>query len=313
MEAIRTKNYADTYLYGKYPEYEKRLFNFIMKAEVISKVDDSFEDIRYDIKKKQVTSSLAKVLDSNKVILAIHNEPLPKAFKVFTAKDVKGDNKYKVFIDCTNLIFKDGGKLRCNNIDILVSYLASAMNQYIYYIEPKRIVMNNTICSNGAECFSSLFTHIIDYVEKISIIPSTKNKCQYLAALYFQTNILRKELNDGVKSIAKRVSGLSEREEEIILLQLSDNAMLNIKLFLDAVSKILRLNNITLDLFLEKWLYLYGQGTVFALEMYPAFAEMIINAYVGCYINNQKTIEKITGKHIVDFTNAIFKIGVESV
>ena len=284
-----------------------------MKADQINKADSSFDDIKYEVKKRQVTNSLVKILDSKMVILLMRAEPLPKAFKVFTAKDVKSDGKMKVFIDCSGLINFIDGRYSCNNIDILIAYLLSAMNQYIYYVDPNRIVMNSNIITDGALCFSALFTGIVDHVEKISIVSSTKNKCLYMSALYYQINILNKEINDGVKATCRKVSGLSEREEEIILIQLEENSLLNIKYFIDSITKILKLNKITLDIFLEKWLYLYGVGTQFALELYPAFAEMITDAYVGCYINNQKTIEKICGRNMVDFTNAIFKIGAESV
>ncbi len=313
MERAIAKNYSNTYQYGMTENYEKKLFEFIMKADQINKAEESFDDIRYEVKKRQVTSTLVKALDSKNIILLTKPEPLPKAFKVFTAKDIKGDGKLKVFIDCSSLIYLDNGRYRCNNIDILIAYLLSAMNQLIYYADPNRIIMNQAIIRDGAECFSALFTFIIDYVEKINVISSTKNKCLYMSALYYQVNILNKELTDSVKGVCRKVSGLSEREEEIIIIQLEENSLLNIKYFLDSVSKILKLNKITLDIFLEKWLYLYGTGTQFALELYPAFAEMITNAYVGAYINNQKTIEKITGRNMVDFTNAVFKIGVESV
>ena len=42
-------------------------------------------------------------------------------------------------------------------------------------------------------------------------------------------------------------------------------------------------------------MYIYGTGTVFALELLPSFSNMLTDAYVGAYINNQKTIEKIAG------------------
>ena len=60
-------------------------------------------------------------------------------------------------------------------------------------------------------------------------------------------------------------------------------------------------------------MYKYGPGTVFALELFPAFATMLTDAYVGAYINNQKSIEKIAGPSMVEFTKALLSIGAESV
>lgn len=307
-----TKTFSNTYLYNK-ANHEKFIFDYLMNATEINKLDPSFEDIRYDVKRRQVSSSLVKILDSKGVILLTHNTPLPKAFKIITAKDVKGDNKLKVFIDCSDLIKNINGKYVCNNIDILVAYLASAMNQYIYYIDPKRLLMREEIIKNGAACFSTMFTNIVDYLHKVSTIQSTRDKCLYLSSVYYLVNILKKDFNDNTKHIAREISGLSEREEELLIIQLSEHAFDNINYFVDECNSILKIGKLTLDLFIEKWIYLYGVGTHFALELYPSFATVLINAFVGCYLNNQKTIEKITGRDMVAFVNAILRVGGESV
>lgn len=305
------KNYSNTYLYNLV-NHEDKLFNLIMSAERIDKNDPSFDDIKYEVKKRQVSNSLVKVLESPNVILILSPQPAPKAFKVITARDVKGDNKLKVFIEC-DVIKKIDGVYRCNNVDILVAYLVSALNSFIYYIDPKRLIMRDEINNAGAKCFSSLFTHIIDYLYKVSTTPSTRDKCVYMSSLYYIKNILCKDITDSVKTMCRRISGISEREEEIIWLQLDDEDFLNIKKFIDKIANVLKLPKLTIDIFVEKWLYLYGVGTQFALELYPAFATMITNVYVGCYLNNQKTIEKIVGRNMVDFTTTILRVGAESV
>lgn len=309
-----SKTFANTFLYGKYSEYESKLFNFIMNGHQINKDGEGFDDIKYEIKKHQISNSLVKVLNSDNVILTIAEKPLPKSFKVFAAKDIKSDKKLKVFIDCTGIISNVDGKYICTNNSILTAYLVSAMNTLIYYADNKRIVMNNSILSDGANCFSLLFTYVVDYIYKISTVSNIRDKCLYLSSIYYLTNILGKDFdNESTRAIAKKISGLSEREEEIIKLQLEENSFLNIKYFLETASNILKLDRLSLDLFVEKWMYLYGPGTVFGLELYPSFASMITDSYVGCYLNNQKTIEKITGKYIVDFTKTILSIGADSI
>lgn len=309
------KSYASTYLYNlNNAQYEKNLIDFIMHGQVIDKKSEAFQDIRYDIKRRQVSSTLLKVLDSDKVVLMTYNKPLPKAFKTFVAKDIRGDKKLKVFIDCdvVNLV---NGVYKCNNIDILIAYLVSAMNQVIYYADPKRLVTREEIIKNGSIAFSSLFTNIIDYLYKISGVSSMRDKIIYLSSLYYQVNILGKELTPSVKTIAKKNSGLSDREAEVLFLIVDDmqNVFLNINTFINFLSDKFQMPKLNLDVFLEKWVYLYGVGTQFALEMYPAFATMMTNVYVGCYLNNQKTIEKLTGRNMVEFANGILKVGSESV
>ena len=89
--------------------------------------------------------------------------------------------------------------------------------------------------------------------------------------------------------------------------------MTNIKFFVETLSDVIHTSKLTLDVVVERWMYKYGPGTVFALELFPAFATMLTDAYVGAYINNQKSIEKIAGPSMVEFTKALLSIGAESV
>ena len=313
------KTYAATYLYSQYPEYEKAIFNFMMTAEEIDKDTDDFDDIKYEVKKRQVSNSLVKVLESKEVVLLVsdNGKPLPKAFKVFCAKDIKGPNKdkMKVFIDCTDVVGRDkeSGRYACK-IDLFISYLVSAMHTFIYYADEKRIESNAKLTEVGARAFSQLFTHCIDYVCKISSISSTKSKCVYLASLYYMGNILGKDYtSNACRAIAMKTSGMSEREAGIVDIQLKNESMDNIKFFVETVAEILKFNKLSLDVVVERWMSIYGTGTVFALEMFPAFATMITDAYVGAFINNQKTIERVANNSMVEFTKILLQIGAESV
>lgn len=314
------KTYASTYLYGQYDQYEKQIFSFIMTGTEIDKNTNEFDDIKYEIKRRQVSNSLVKVLESKKVILITNKTPLSKAFKVFCAKDIKGPdkNKMKVFIDCSNIISKneESGRYECNrnSIDIFVSYLVSAMHTLIYYMDEERITSNAKIMSTGSHAFASLFTHVVDYACKISSMPSAKNKCMYMCSLYYLSNILGKDYTtDGARKISKKVSGLSDREAGIVDIQIKSESMLNIKHFVETLASVLHLNKLTLDVIVERWMSIYGTGTIFSIEIFPAFASMITDAYVGGYINNQKTIEKIIGTDMTEFTKTILSIGAESV
>ena len=79
---------------------------------------------------------------------------------------------------------------------------------------------------------------------------------------------------------------------------------------INSLSKVLRIEGqLNLYNFIEKWAFVYGSGTQYGTELYTSFASILTNAYVGSYINNQKTIEKVLGRTLVDFTNALFKVG----
>lgn len=310
-----SKNYSSTYLYRKFPEYTKRLMEFILDGEPVDKKSKAFEDIRYDIKRRNISSSLLKVLDSPKVELIISNNPLGKSFKVFVANDIRNGKKdiskndksnSKVFIDCSELIRLRNGVYRCTNVDILVSYLLSAMVSFIYILDESRIVSNSKLTLAGTDAFSSLFTYIVDFVCKISTNPSTKSKCVYLSSLYYLSNILGKDIDEGSSgyNVAIKVSGLSAREAEMLKYDITEKSFENIDTFVRDLAATLKIK-FTTDILIERWMYIYGTGTVFALELFPAFSSMLTDAYVGTYINNQKTIEKVAKQSMVEFTKTI--------
>ena len=311
------KNYSSTYLYGKFPEYDKLLFEFIMNAERIDKNTDAFDEILFEVKRRQVSPALVKVLKSDAVILLSGKKQLPRQFKAFCAKDIKGQKKndLKVYIDCTDLITKNSaGNLVCKNIDVFISYLVSAMVNYIYYKDEKRFINNSKIISVGARTFADLLTNVVDYVAKISSSPKNKAYCRYLSALYYISSIMGKDYTTpGNLHVCRQIAGLSDREADIVDMQIKQESFTNIKFFTETLSDILRLPKLTIDVIVERWMFLYGTATVFALELFPAYATMICDCYVGAYLNNQKTIEKITGTGMVEFSKAVLNVGDESV
>lgn len=315
------KTYANTYLYGKYNKYEQETIDFILKADRIDQNSEAFEDIIYEVKKRQISPAIVKVLKSSKVVLMTRQgKPLSKAFKTFCAKDIKFNKEPKVFIDVTGIITMDeeAGKYKCNReaIDIFTSYILDAMVAFIYYAPSgtDRLVSNTNIRKVGAKAFADLFSHVVDYLCKISTLVGTKPKCCYLAAMYYLVNLLDADPNsEATRAIARKVADISEREAEIINIQLKPDTFVNIKFFVDAVADVLHLSKLTLESVVDKWMYIYGTGTVFALEFFPAFSNMLTDAYVGAYINNQKSIEKIAGTSMVEFTKVILTIGAESI
>lgn len=310
MEKVKIKNYDQSFLYGK-GEYGKSLMEFIIRSERVDKSDPGFEDIRYMVKRNQYTACLSALLEKPNVVLMINTQPMPRAFKVFAAKDIKEDKLTKVFIDVSEIIKYQNNKyvLKNRDVDILISYLACALNTYMYYSNAQVLLNNTTMLNAGAQAFSKLTANIIDYM-RIGGVDKIRNKVAYIASMYYQLNILNKSDTPSTYQRAIKISGLSTREAEVLDVMVPLSSYENIETFVQAIAKVLRVENeLKLDNFIDKWLFLYGSGTQFATEMYIAFANMLINAYVGAYINNQKQIEKFVGRDMVDFTNMLFKLG----
>lgn len=305
------KNYNNTFIYTKFP-YEENIFRFLVNANRIDKDTDKFEDIKYEFKKRQIDSCLLKVLMSKNVILCVSDTtPLNTQFRVICARDpkFKSNTDYKIFIDCTGLIIMDkDGNYKCRNIDILVSHIVNAMTTMIYH-KAENQILSTQLISDTMEAFCNLFTHIIDYLAKISVIPSSKSKCQFLSCMYFTENIIQKEFNNNYQHIAGRITNLSEREQEMIMAQCDEKDFESIKSFVEKLADLIKVPALKVDNVIDKWMYLYGSNTVFAIEYYPALSAMLTDAYCGAYINNQKTIEKVVGNTLVSYTKNVIAKG----
>lgn len=307
------KRIDQTYLYSLYPAYEKQLFQFVMSAERIDTSSEEFADILYDVKQRAVTNNMVKVLLSKKICLMIGANPLGKAVKVFTMKDVKdAPTERKTFIDVSAFIHKsESGAYACSNVDRLISHLISAMTQVIYYNEATetKLTDNVNLTKLGASAFSKLMFHIVDYIAKISSVTDAKEKCKALSCIYYQVSILGKDYNSSsVNNITKQVSGISERMLTSILVDYEEADFLNLKAFCNTLAEELRIPKLNPEAIVGKWMYVYDPSTTFALELFPAFTTMISDAYIGAYLNNQKTIQKVIDSDMVQFTKALLQI-----
>ena len=309
---IEIKNYDSSFLYGK-ASYGKMLYEYIIKSERIDKNSQEFDDIKYIIKRNQITSCLSSLLDRESIILTLPTKPMPRAFKVVAMKDVKEDKATKVFIDCSEVIKYNNGSYTIRNSDInkMISYLACALNTLIYHAKPSIILNNNQLITSSTTAFAKLCTNIIDYM-RIGGVDNIRSKVLYLSSLYYQVGILLRDDNESADQRAKKISSLSIREAQMLRVQAPTSCFENINTFVECLAKVLKVEGtLKLDNFMDKWILLYGSGTQFATEIYTAFANLLINAYVGAYLNNQKQIETATGRNMVEFCNTLFKIGGE--
>lgn len=320
-----TKAFNDSYLYNT-ADYTKEIYNFIMTAEVIDKTSDAFSDIAYQLRIRQTSPVLTKVLMSEKVVLCIVPKPMPRPFRVFRAVDVKhGKNAdKKVFIDCSELIKNEGGVYKCKNLAVLMSYIISAMTFVLYYAIPDKLIRNSSLVQSGTEAFVDMMLYVLGYLKVPITYADNREKMSYALAVYYQKCILCKDNTDSISQLAKKVSKLDVRKCEYIDTIFNafykDRQYVNIKEFLVEFARVFLNqepdskdpNRFDIDTFVQRWMYAFGPGTYLGLELFPAFASILTDCYVGGYVNQQNTIEKIVGQNVVEFTTALLNIGSDN-
>lgn len=321
-----TKILTDTYLYAK-ADYSREMYNYLMSSTVIDKNSEAFSDIVYQVKIRQVSPVIMKVLMNSKIMLCIAPKPMARPFKVFRAKNIKESKdrqERKVFIDCTDLIVLDGGVYKCKNIQHLLSHLITAMSYVMYYAIPDKLVRNMNLVKAGTEAFVDMMLYVLGYLKVPITYADNREKISYVLALYYQRCILCKDDMNSISQMAKKVSRLDPRKctylDTIFGVFFGDKPYVQLDEFIEEFARVF-LNQeanskdphrLTVDSLVERWMYAFGPSTVFGLEFFPAFSQMITDCYVGGYLNQQNTIEKIVGTSVAEFTNTLLDIGSEN-
>ena len=303
MSDIKAKPITGCFLYTKMNDYTSKMTDAIMKAERISKNNEVFmEDVALELKRSKAPAYMMKILTSANTHLIWPNEPLPKGLKVFGANDIKNNiKKTNIFIDCTGIITKKNNGRYNVKIDTLIAHLVSAKNTMMYYSLPGVLTKKGSDLVLMTKCFSKLFTHVIDYISNISVIPEQREKCRYLASKYFLTTVAGiEDYESRVNDIATKASEITEAQARIFSISTSEVNFDSLPAFVDDLKTVFKLPKLSLTLVIEKFMHLYGVGTVLALEFLPAFLTLVTDAYCGVYLNLQKTIEKVLGKDLVE-------------
>lgn len=292
--------------------HEMAMQKYMRSLEEVNKVKEPTGETKLSIptiKGKKNKKDVEVVQSSANIVYDMN--PIPYSNPPFCFKeDVMVGAPLKVFVNVDRCMDQND---RLKEPEILISLLTTALVNLLYYKMPDKL-FNFQLLDFGSACFRKLFCHVLDIMAKISVMDGVKSKCEYISSKYFHTNIActyeggkpTSSFSTSVRSRAIKDAEISEKEATIIDAVIEEEDYTNIKTLIEAMSDYLKLPSLSIDNFLEKWMYMFGgPQTAFGLEYYPSFATIITDAYNGCYLNNQKTIEKVCGNDMVGFTKGI--------
>ena len=321
MSNIVQKTFSDSYVYnydknsnGKLiaKEINKKLIEYITTAERIDKRSEAFEGIKQEVKRQQQFSVLYSVLMRDDVVLMINTIEMPRAFKVFEAVDIKEVGKQrKVFIDVTKLLELSNGFYKCNNIFQFVTYLTEAVTYLLYRNDPVKFLNNSNITIAATECYVECFSFILDYLRIIGYSES-RNKIRYLVGLFFMSNLMGKDIDNYVKNTAAKIAKITPKEITQYELYYDKADLENIDTFISMIAETFKLKELTTEVFITRWIFHFGRGTEYGIDLFTSFCNMINAAYCGAYVVNQKQIEKSCKRSMVTLTTEIMGLASSS-
>lgn len=313
----KPKNFAQCYLYGltnaEGDVVEKNLFEFLLTAQRINIRDQSFKPIITQLKSRVNNAVVIRMLQQGNVVLAIAKKEVPASFKVIAAKDPKDNRKEKIFVDVTGLINFENGFFTCNQIDRFATYMLGVLVYQIYTTNPDKLIRNGNIQKYSVSAFMKMFSSELDYL-RLTGFMNNRAKISYIAGVYFAKSVMGLEINAARRvatAVASSLVGLNSNEAKGADYYYDEENLANINTFIEAITKVFKLEGVTTDIFVDRWIYLYGKGSHFALELYPVFLNTVIYAYSGTYLNNMKRIESVLGRDLVDLTTSVLKVGTD--
>lgn len=315
----KRKSYKSSFLYnqsGKGGEdlmkkHDKLLINYIMNAERLDKSSTAFSGIKEEVKRQQTTSILYTILMMDNVYLCTASQELPPAFKVLDAFDLKSnDRRPAIFIDVTKLIIEKNGYYVCKNPGKLISYLLAALVYLTYRKDINKVVNNSAITISGAECYVSMFLYVLDYLRIVGY-SMAKDKIAYFAGLFYLTNMLGKDLDTYTKNLAAKIAKINPGSVAAYDLYMEEGMFDNIDNFISAIAEIFKLKGLTTEVFVQKWIFRFGNGTQYACELFTSFAVILCYVFCGAYIVNQKQIEQCCGQSMIKFCNSLMIAGTD--
>jgi len=312
MSNVKKKTYDDTYLFnlpGIKNMYRNHISTFISSSERIeNKRADNFRGVIEDIRRYQKSSIIYHVLMRDDVVLCLNEVEMPPSFKVFMAKDPKAAGNKKVFIDASGLLEDKGGYYVCKNIPRLITYLFDAIPWLLYEYEPESLLNNSNITLAATDCFMKMTDYILGYF-RFNGYSDNRSKIAYLSALYFMINILGKDDDQYTQQVAAKLAGLDQSLTKAYSLYYERGDLDNINTFISLIERTFKLKGLNTEVFSSRWDTNCGRGTIFATELFTAFTNMMIGAYCGAYVVNQKSIEKQCSSSMVKLCEAIMRLG----
>lgn len=313
MINVETKKHTDSFIFKKISSdgqiIERDLVQYITKANRIDKTSTAFDNVRNQIKVRQTTAVLYRVLMMPEVVLCVYDKEMSAAFKVFYAKDIRTNNKNpKVFVDLTGLLEFVNGQWVTKDVDKICAYMIGALSYLTYYADPNRFIVNSTIVTDSAICYTKLFCGVIDNLRPINYTEN-KLKISYIVMVYFLMTMMNKDEAEARKIASHNIQANPREAAAWDFYYTAEDDFVDIDKFITMLAETFKLKGLTTDTFINRWNMLLGKGALYALELLPAFIVVMGYSYVGAYLNNQKYIESTCGKIGIELIETVLRVG----
>ena len=298
------KSLSATFLYKMYNS-TLNLNNTILKisssdSEVLTEDDLKFYiadfERRYNFPLKN------KVLEDfkNGRVKLLYNE---KNYKLPSTIPAYLINNGKAIICCVNLSnFMRKNKNGEYIIDTKILYSYMQMGTILCMCYSKYAYMKNkvNIIKLGSYMYAKMFTKVMNKMFTLSITPAKSDTINYLASMFFITNLLGRD-EYSIEEMNKKyaLDNCTKMNQLVIddyVSAFTINDYENLDTFLKAISEnIPGFEDLNTRSFVDNYLMNYGPSMLFGIEYLPYFLGNLAYVQVGPMLNEQNKIENLLG------------------
>lgn len=158
---------------------------------------------------------------------------------------------------------------------------------------------NSVIINKGSFIWAHIFTKVLNKKFALNTDKNAFNKVIFLASKYFLTNIIGMKDQNAVFNYAlKNCNSATEILMRDIDAEFTPDTFENIATFLSKLANmpfkfVSGFEKITVRDYMSSFVEMYGQSTLYALEMLEYFIFMVSSVVIGAYMNNQTTLEDL--------------------
>lgn len=288
--SIKNNYGQNSMFFNATPLYRNRIESNIKNGEDIKDTED-FKIILERMNNRFTVPNYLNNFCNSKNLKFIYVKGVnpPKGFNVINTGNI-------VFIDCSNIVYKNlnTGKFECREESILLHHIYTALTSYTINKYPTSFLRKGEFIMYSTKIFVDMFAYTYEFIYKLSANLYSYDKLKYMAGIYFQINHLGLSYQDASKNSIK-ISDIGQTMASIVDMKIKPEFMENgFMKFFTSIKDIIEVRkDVDIQLFTQKWMSLYGEGSQFALELLLPFLDLITSVSDNIYLFNKNTIEKV--------------------
>jgi len=313
------KGLSDTYLFRKDEKVGKNFRENVKKIDWEKDlVDAEYFKNEIDIIKRRFSFTLKQqVINSyeNKEITTVFSDhvKLTRLVPIFLIKNrvLKDDITAVVNLESIGATKSKQGEVRIDSKK-LYGYLECAYISRELQKTERKFTMNGKIKKLSAECYVKLMRKVLDKLYAINLMPEKSDRISYLLAKFFLLYVLEQPENDATNDIAYAcTSGNSPKKLMLSTdLDFPKENYESLETFFKALSEYFDvLNKLNLRVFLNEFMNLYGEDSIFVIENYQRLLEVIITS---CIFNirgyRDQLVDSTINKDALDLYTEITRV-----